>query len=511
MNHKEFLYKRFGFSEFRPGQWEIIECALNQKNVLGVLATGSGKTLCYQYASECLSGLTIVISPLIALMEDQVTRLRKEGHKKVGVLHSGLPKDVFQLEWKLFIGKQRKILFISPERLSHPQFLQEIKHHQVSLLVVDEAHCISQWGYDFRPDYLYIRDTYPNLGHPPIMALTATASTRVQQDIINQLGMENVTRIILSMNRPNIAYYVHEVQQEEEKFHFLREHLPKLKYPGIIYTNTRKQTELLAKWLSKELGEKVLGYHAGLRDEERVLIQSQFIAGQAPLLVATSAFGMGIDKDNIRFVIHYQMPGGIERYLQETGRIGRDGKEGIAILLYSRDDVIYTKSVVTSSIPTETELNEIIQELHFQSYQELEKKEEYEHLPVKSIFLQLRKDGWLVEDPTSNQFRWKKPIEKKDIEKMLKLWEYRRRKKEEMVDLFARAIEKSTCIRKGLLETLDEKNVQFSTFCCSKCSLDISYYYHNGTREKINERTVGRHWLEELQRLLPIDEANCLH
>lgn len=511
MDHISFLKNRFGYSNFRPGQWEIIECALKQKNVLGILATGTGKTLCYQYASELLEGLTIVISPLIALMEDQVTRLRKEGHKRVGVLHSGLSRNELHLEWILFRQKQRKILFISPERLLHPQFLKEIKHHHVSLLVVDEAHCISQWGYDFRPDYLYIRDTYEYLGHPTIMALTATASLKVQLDIIEKLNMVDVTRIVLSMNRQNIAYYVHQVQQEEEKLHFLQEQLPKLQYPGIIYTNTRKQAEMLANWLTVQLGENVFAYHAGLTDEDRILIQNQFIVGQVPLLVATSAFGMGIDKDNIRFVIHFELPGSIERYLQEVGRIGRDGENGIAILLYAHQDVEHTKAVITSSIPTELELQHIIQELQSVSYIELEKKDDYEHLPIKSIFLQLIKEGWIEEDEKTGDYYWKKQLKKKDIVKLCKQWDMHRTMKEQMINLFAAVIEKSHCIRKGLMQTLNEQDHQYMTYCCSKCGIDLSYYYHNISRNKNSGSSIVNGWIDELYQLLPIESAKRVH
>lgn len=504
MKLKQYLQQRFGYSDFRPGQREIIEFILERNNVLGVLATGSGKTLCYQFVSEWLDGITLVLSPLISLMEDQWTRLRQNGYKKVGMLHSGLEKSRYENEWQEIIRNNRKIIFISPERLNDNQFLRKMSQHKISLIVVDEAHCVSQWGYDFRPDYQLIYKTYSVFGNPPVMALTGTASPKVQEDILDKLQIKDAKKVILSMNRPNIAFYKHNVSNDEEKKSFLTKHLKNLIGSGIIYTSTRKQTEQLAEWLSKQMNTMIPAYHAGLSNEDRTIIQTQFIKGQSKILVATNAFGMGIDKDDIRFVIHYQLPTSIENYLQEIGRIGRDGKDGVAIILYNSHDLDHAKSIIDFSIPNRSQIKEIInlivEDKGIRSYN----AELNDYLPIKSIFYQLIQGGWITQELLTDHYFPLKNLTDSDLDLLAFEWERLRIEKQRNAIKLNEVMTSDTCIRKELLLTISEFDHHFHSFCCSNCKINLTHYYENSDTHKEMITQYNFDWIEELKRLLPV-------
>lgn len=501
----QFLTNHFGYTDFRPGQKEIIEAAIQGQHVLGVLATGGGKTLCYQFASEWLEGITLVISPLISLMEDQWTRIRQSGNKKVGILHSGLDKEHYEREWEAIQQGKRKMLFLSPERLSHRLTINRLSQQVVSLLVVDEAHCVSQWGYDFRPDYLLISEAYLALGFPPVMALTGTAGPKIQQDIIEKLKMYNAKKVILSMNRPNIAFYKHNVTSDEEKRHFLLDQLSKLAGPGIIYANTRNQTEQLARWLTEQIGIEIPAYHAGLTNEDRSIIQTQFISGQASMLVATSAFGMGIDKDNIRFVIHYQLPVGIESYLQEVGRIGRDGKEGIAILLYNGEDCGAARSFIDYSIPNKQHLKEIIMWLQLEKGKIQDNLELFENMPIKSILYQLEQGGWITYESKGDNITWLKKVSDHDLDQLTYVWDTIRIDKHKNLGNIIDIMVSDQCIRKQLLHFLSEHDHQYTSFCCSICGCKLHDYYDHSSKFHGVIENGDFNWRAEVERLLPVN------
>lgn len=339
MQLKQALEKYFGFKEFLPGQGEIIRAVLEQQHVLGVLPTGGGKSLCFQLPGLVLPGLTLVISPLVALMKDQVDGLHARSLYQATYLNSQLPwREYRERLWRLKQGAY-KLVYLAPERLRSRYFLEAVRHRQVSLLVVDEAHCVSQWGHDFRPDYLWIPKFYRWLqGNPKLLALTATATPAVQQDILAKLEMENAYRVVGSSNRPNLFFSVQRVSQEGDKLVALKQMLAGQSGCGIIYGGTRRDCEFLAKWLQRELKLPVIYYHAGMKPEERTAAQERFVSGEVPLIVATNAFGMGINKEDIRFVIHYTIPGSLEAYYQEVGRAGRDGGPAWSLLLYAPRD-----------------------------------------------------------------------------------------------------------------------------------------------------------------------------
>ncbi|NLM66835.1 MAG: ATP-dependent DNA helicase RecQ [Enterococcus sp.] len=325
------LKKYFGYETFRPNQKEIIESLLQGHDTFGILPTGTGKSLCYQLMGYLTPGLVVVISPLISLMEDQVRSLQKNGEKKVTALNSTL--NSFEKQYVLDYLAYYKFLFISPEMLQQPAVLAALKQTKLALLVVDEAHCISQWGIDFRPEYRNIQQAKQILGNPLTLALTATATEEVEEDIKQQLLHPTHAIFRESANRKNIALFVKETTNKKVTLQAL---LPKIAGATIIYCATRKQVEELYQLLKEQY--TVAYYHGGLNYQQRSMLQYQFQSGKLQFLIATNAFGMGIDKKDVRYVIHYDLSDTIENYLQEIGRAGRDQLQSYAILLYQAGD-----------------------------------------------------------------------------------------------------------------------------------------------------------------------------
>lgn len=325
------LKEHFGYDDFRPGQEAIISGLLAGKDTLGILPTGSGKSLCYQMVGLQKAGLVIVVSPLISLMEDQLYQLQLQGEKRGILLNSTLEQG--ERQFILENLTSYKYLFLSPEMLGQPAVLAALQQVVVALLVVDEAHCISQWGFDFRPEYRQLPEVKKALGAPVTLALTATATPKVANDIRDLLLDHEGLLVQQPLDRQNIALAVTITDDKETA---LRQALAEYDGSGIIYCATRKTVEALYQKLREDYS--VGYYHGGLEADQRRLLQQQFISGRLKLLVATNAFGMGINKPDIRFVIHYELSDSLENYLQEIGRAGRDGKQSIALLLYQTGD-----------------------------------------------------------------------------------------------------------------------------------------------------------------------------
>ncbi len=334
-NLAALLHRAFGFDTFLPNQEAVCRAVIEGRDVLLVMPTGSGKSLCYQLPAIARGGTTLVISPLIALMEDQVAKLKARGFA-VECIHSGRRRMDSRQACRDYLDGKLQFLFIAPERLRVTGFPEMLAKRQVSLIVVDEAHCISQWGHDFRPDYRRLGQYVPNLRPAPVIALTATATPPVQDDIVEQLGLLRPARFIHGFRRANIAIEVVEIAPSERS-QLTQELLSDpQRCPAIVYTPTRKQSEYLANELSAY--HAAAAYHAGLDAERRKQVQEEFLAGKLEIIVATIAFGMGIDKPDIRTVIHTALPGSIEAYYQEIGRAGRDGKPSRALLMHSYAD-----------------------------------------------------------------------------------------------------------------------------------------------------------------------------
>ena len=333
---QEILKQYFGYDSFRPGQDELVQAILSGRDTLGIMPTGAGKSICYQVPALALPGLTLVISPLISLMKDQVGALNEAG-VPAACINSALSFEEMR-DALYFAGRgEYKLLYVAPERLTAPFFLDFARRVPISMVTVDEAHCISQWGQDFRPSYLKILDFLASLPQRPLVsAFTATATAEVRDDIIRALGLEDPFVITTGFDRPNLYFAVEKPSSKPSAL--LAHLLQRRDKSGIVYCSTRKTVEEVCDMLLSR-GLPATRYHAGLDPEERLANQDDFLYDRKTIMVATNAFGMGIDKSNVSFVIHYNMPKNMESYYQEAGRAGRDGQPARCTLLYSGTDV----------------------------------------------------------------------------------------------------------------------------------------------------------------------------
>lgn len=333
----EILKHYWNFLEFRQGQQEVLDSIMSGRDTLAVMPTGAGKSLCYQLPALNLPGVTLVVSPLIALMKDQVGSLKARGIPAAFVNHT-LEQDEITSILEATIAGENRILYIAPERFESRSFLKIFRALPVSLFAIDEAHCVSQWGHDFRPDYLSLKNMIKELAHRPrVMACTATATPEVKDDIAEQLGLRDPAVFVRGFDRPNLRYFVEQGLADYDRDAELLRLVKILCGSGIVYAGTRGRSEDIAKILS-EHQVNALPYHAGMEPEARRNTQDSFMRGQTRVIVATVAFGMGIDKPDVRFVIHAATPGSLEAYYQEAGRAGRDGQLAYCILLHSWAD-----------------------------------------------------------------------------------------------------------------------------------------------------------------------------
>lgn len=358
---QQILKDDFGFDHFRPGQEEIIKLVLQRQNVLAVMPTGGGKSLCYQIPALINPGVTLVVSPLISLMKDQVDSLRQNGIA-AAALNSTTPcEEVNPILRQAYEGKI-KLIYVTPERLSMEYFQYQLNYLDVNLVAIDEAHCISQWGHDFRPAYRQLKAAIDRLqSHPNILALTATATPQVQEDIGQQLAIARHNFIITSFARPNISFKVVHPRSSTRQYitEYLKSHNGEA---GIIYANTRKRVESLTNYLT-DRGFKVEAYHAGMSNEDRARVQDDFQFDRVPVIIATNAFGMGIDKSNVRFVLHATSAKNLESYYQEAGRAGRDGLPSEAVMLFHANDIQQYRWFVDQSTADEDYRNVQYQKL----------------------------------------------------------------------------------------------------------------------------------------------------
>jgi ATP-dependent DNA helicase RecQ len=356
------LKEIFGFDSFRPGQEEAIRAVLEGRDTLAVMPTGGGKSLCYQVPALMQESLTVIVSPLISLMKDQVDSLVQSSVAEAATLHSGLaPEERWEVERRVRSG-EIKMLYVAPERLRSLEFVLSLRRAGVGLFVVDEAHCISEWGHNFRPDYLFLPRAVRDLGSPPVLALTATATPRVREDILRSLKMRSPKLVLTSFNRPNLKYRVLSAKEKKHKLPLILDVIRSSPPPGIVYATTRKECEELATSLRRS-GLEAAAYHAGMPAAERADVQERFMTDELSVVVATVAFGMGVDKPNVRFVVHSSVPGSLPAYMQESGRAGRDGEGAECVILYRKADLGRRKRLVTLGAAGEEEVASFFQAL----------------------------------------------------------------------------------------------------------------------------------------------------
>ncbi len=492
MELERLLKKHFGYSNFKTGQKEVIESILARKDTLAMLPTGTGKSLCYQLPGYIFPGSIVIVSPLLSLMQDQVEQMMKFGEKRVVALNSFLTpyekKNVLQRI------SEYKFIFISPEMLNNPIIIEKLRELTISLFVIDEAHCISQWGYDFRPDYLKLGEIRAKLGNPLTLALTATATKQVRKDIISSLNISSINKVESTVDRPNIAFYLEQLSGYLEKQERLVELALNLQKPGIIYFSSKKSAEQIASLLKENGLKKTMAYHSGMDQEQRILIQQQFIQGQLDLICATSAFGMGVNKENIRFIIHFHMPLQMESYLQEIGRAGRDGRSSLAVLLTCPGDDQLPLQLIETELPTEQQMDWL-----------------YNQLKMRDSSLEL--DPALQEKGGFSEIQWRMvqefaiqpPRNESELEKnILSFKEYTQKRREiKRSKLFEvqKWIHSKECRRNGILEYFEEtaKGIQNQN-CCDQCGLDILPYVVKEKNPPPEEYEVD--WKEYLEKIL---------
>lgn len=373
------LEAKFQLQGFRTGQLEVIQAILAGSNVMCVMPTGYGKSLCYQLAALLLDGITVVVSPLVALMKDQVDSLHRRGFLEATFINSSLTIAEQQERLQFLKSGKFKLIYISPERFRSHAFLRALNAVSIRLFVVDEAHCISQWGHDFRPDYLSLQESIAELGRPPVAAFTATATREVRDDIKQQLEIRSAREFIHSVVRENLEFFVFPVSNDEEKLMWIQHLVQSIKGKGIIYCGRRRECEQVNEFL-RSIGCNSEYFHAGRTTQEKKYIQERFMNDRhqksLDVIASTNAFGLGVDKANIRFIIHSSIPGTVEEYFQEAGRSGRDGRRSFCILLYTYDDRSLQEWFIENSLVSREELIEI--------YETIENASEVENYRVIS-------------------------------------------------------------------------------------------------------------------------------
>ncbi len=470
------LREHFGYDTFNPGQEEVIARVMGGEDTLAILATGAGKSLCYQLPALLLAGTTIVVSPLIALMKDQLDMLHERGVRAVVALNSTLTEDQEAAAVARIATGEMKIVFVTPEKLEDDAFVATLQQLAVPLFVVDEAHCISQWGHDFRPAYLNLGRVIESLGKPTVLALTATATPAVREDILAQLDIPDIKPIVRGFDRPNLIYSVRRAENEAGKLRVIKELFEgnHLDGTGIIYTATIKNALDVQRYMQDHLDIPAAVYHSKLQKQDRVAVHELFMQEAIRAVVATNAFGLGIDKSNIRFVVHYDLPGSVEAYTQEAGRAGRDGEPSKCMLVYRMSDTRVQNYFLTGKYPDIEEVQRVFGTLEVFGMQEggvsLTDLRKITQLPLTKlkVVLALLKKAGFIEASSRAKYVLAKHAR---LGAVLDLANYETKKRydQSKLAMMLQYAETTSCRRRFILNYFGEDYMADSCGACDNC------------------------------------------
>ncbi len=456
----------FGWPELRPGQREAVEAILDGHDVLAVMPTGHGKSAIYQLAATLTEGLTIVVSPLIALQRDQVEQLEELGADPAVAVNSSQRVTENREAWEELEAEEAGFLFLAPEQLARDDVIERVRELRPTLFVVDEAHCVSAWGHDFRPDYLRLGHVIEALGHPTTVALTATAAPPVRDEIVERLRMRDARQVVRGFDRPNIFLEAHRVADDDDQREKVVERAAAEAKPGLVYVATRKQAEQLADEL-REAGMRAEAYHAGMSRAERERVHDAFTDGDAEVVAATSAFGMGIDKADVRFVLHAAAPDSPDSYYQEIGRAGRDGEPALAALYFRQEDFGVHRFRTGGSADTEM-LSQVASRIR-RAKQPVQPERLRERLDVGASRLtsavNLLEQTGAVETNGDGDLVWREGTVKPAVDEAARLAEARRRVDRSRVDMMRGYAETGGCRRRFLLGYFGEELPELCGAC----------------------------------------------